>query len=61
MTAGEQRVEMLGENREVAVGVVDASVIVVGHGNDEEDIDLGAPGGKREAVSEGVVGFVVWV
>jgi hypothetical protein len=59
LAAGKQGVEVLEEAGEVAVGVVDACVIVVGHGDDEEDFDLGAPCGEGEAIDEGVVGVVI--
>ncbi len=40
LAAGEQAVEVLGEDREVALGIVDPGMRVVGHGLGEEDLDL---------------------
>jgi hypothetical protein len=59
LAAGEKGVEVFGENGEVAFGVVDAGVVVVGHRHDEENPDLGTLGGEGEAIDEGVVGIVV--
>ena len=47
---------MFGEYRDVAERVVDPGVIVVEDGFGEQDLDLGALGGEREAIDEGGVG-----
>ena len=50
---------MLGEYREVAVGVVNACMVMVGHRGGECDVDIRAFGGQAEAVDECVVGVLV--
>ena len=50
---------MFGKDGEVALGVVQPSVVVVGHSHDEEDFDLGSLCGEGEAIDKGVVGVVV--
>ena len=50
---------MLGEDREVAVRVVDAGVVMIRHGSGECDLHIRAHGGQRKAIDEGVVGIVV--
>ena len=50
---------MLGKDWEIAVRVVHAGVVVVGHRDDKEEVDLGATGGETETVGEGIVGFRV--
>jgi len=59
LAAGEEPVEMLGEDGEVAVGVVDACVVVVRHCDRKYDLYLRAIGGQGQAVDEGVVGVFV--
>ena len=59
LAAGEQPVKMLGEDGEIAVRVVDTSVVMIRHGGGECDLDIRAHGGQREAIDEGVVGVVV--
>jgi len=59
LAAGEKSVEMLGEDREIAVRVVDACVVMVGHRDGEGNLDVRAFGGQGEAVDEGVVGVLI--
>ena len=51
---------MLCEDGEVAIWVVDAGVVVIGHGDGECDIHVRSLGCQHEAVDEGVVGVLVW-
>ena len=59
LAAGKQTVEILGEDGEVAVRVVDASVVVVRHCDGERDLYLRVLGRQGQAVDEGVVGVLV--
>ena len=59
LAAGEKAMKTLGEDGEIAIRVVDAGVVVIGHRDGERDLDLGALGGHGEAVDECVVGVVV--
>jgi len=52
-------VEVLDEPGDVAVGVVDDGVMVVGEPGGEDDLDAEALGGLGEAVLDGAVGVLV--
>ena len=47
--------KMLGEDGEVAIWIVDASVVMVRHRDRECDMNLGADRGQDQAVEEGVI------
>jgi hypothetical protein len=59
LTASEQAVKMLGEDREVAVWVVEAGMMVIRHSDGKDDLDIRAHGGQSKAVNECVVGVVI--
>ena len=46
-------------SREVAIRVVDAGVMMIGHCNGKCDLDIRTFGGQCEAIDEGVVGVVI--
>ena len=50
---------MLCEDGEVAIWVVDAGVVMIGHGDGECDIDVRSLGCQDETVDKGVVGVLV--
>jgi hypothetical protein len=60
LATGEKPVEMLGEDWKIAGRVVDTGMVMVGHGDAECDLHLGAHGGQREAIDEGIVCVFVW-
>jgi hypothetical protein len=61
LTAGEQPVKMLGEDREVAIRVVDASVMMIGHCDGKCDLDIRAYSGQSKAVDECAIGVIIGV
>ena len=50
---------MLGEDREVAVRVMDAGVMVIGHCDRKCDLDIRTFGGQSKTVDEGVISVVI--
>jgi hypothetical protein len=59
LTARKKPVEMLGEDGEVAVGVVDAGVVMVRHRGGKCDLDFRADGGQDETIGEGIIRIFV--
>jgi hypothetical protein len=59
LAAGEQSVEMFSEDGEIAVRVVDAGVMMIGHCDGKCDLDIRAYGGQSKTVDECVIGVVV--
>jgi hypothetical protein len=50
---------MLSEDREIAIRVVDAGVMMIRHGDGKCDLDIRTYGGQSKAVDECVIGVVV--
>jgi hypothetical protein len=59
LTAGEQPMKMLSEDRKIAVWVVDAGVMVIRHGDGEGNLDIRAHGGQSKAVDKCVIGIII--
>jgi hypothetical protein len=59
LAAGKQAVEMLSEDRKIAVRIVDARVVAIRHSDYACDLDIRAHGSQSQAIDEGVVGVVV--
>ena len=55
LTFGEEFVKMLDEGGVIAVGVVDAGMVVVAHRGGEDDLDPVASGSDGQAINECVV------
>jgi len=50
---------MLGEDREVAVRVVDSGVMMIGHSDGKCDLNIRAYGGQSKTIDKRVIGIVV--
>ena len=59
LTASEQPMKMLGEDREVTVWVVDTGVMMIGHCDGKCDLDIRAYSGQSKAVDECAIGVVI--
>src|ERR1039457_3593684 len=59
LAASEESVKVFRENRKVAVGVVDASVVMVRHRDGKRDLHFRTLGSQGQAVDEGVVGAFI--